>query len=182
MSKTKIGTAIEFAKNLFTTGALFETTRKTELEICSKLSREPNKVFVEYGIGHGNITLQILESIAPSSKLYAFEVNEEFCTYVAEHIKDDRLEIVNDGAENLSKYVKEEVSGFVSSIPFTFFSKEKRAQILKGTYDKLEKGGAYSQVLYSKFHFKLFEKIFDKSELKKVSRIPLEYVYHCEKN
>jgi phospholipid N-methyltransferase len=181
MSKTKIVTAFEFAKNLFTTGALFETTKKTEVEIVSKLSKQPKKVFVEYGIGHGNITKKMLDTIHATSKLYAFEVNQEFCDYVAEHIKDDRLEIINDGAENLTKYVKEDVSGFVSSIPFTFFSKEKRAQILNDTYEKLEKDGTFSQVLYSKFHFKLFDKIFDRAELKKVSRIPLEYIYHCQK-
>lgn len=182
MSKTKFGTVIDFAKNLFTTGALFETSRKTEIEIISKLSKEPHKVFVEYGVGHGNITRAILDTIHPSSKLYAFEVNEEFCEYVTEHIKDERLKIINDGAEHLSNHVKEEVAGFISSIPFTFFSKEKRRQILNGTYNKLEKNGTFSQVLYSKFHFKLFEKVFDGAHLQKTSRIPLEYVYHCYKS
>ncbi|RMG80833.1 MAG: methyltransferase domain-containing protein [Bacteroidetes bacterium] len=182
MTKSKLDTAIDFAKNLFTTGAVFQTSRKTEREICTRLSREPRKIFVEFGMGHGNITRQVLKTIAPDAKLYTFEINPEFCEYVARTLRDDRLVIVNDGAENLLKHLEgQRVAGFVSSIPFTFFAKEKRLAILRQTYDVLEPGGVFSQVLYSKFHYKIFDQVFDEADVRKISTIPLEYIYHCRK-
>ena len=172
---------MEFTKNIFTTGAFKETSRKVELEICSRLPSDPQRTIVEFGLGHGNITREILTSISPSSRLLAFEVKEEFCQYVENHIKDDRLEIVHDGAENLFEYVNGPVHGFVSSIPLTFFSREMSMQILRNAYQLLEPGCCYSQVLYSKVHLKKLREVFDEVEVERIVNIPMEYVYHCKK-
>lgn len=174
-------TSIEFTKNILVTGAFRETSRRVELEITSKLPSLPNQVIVEFGMGHGNITKEILKNISPSSKVYAFEVNKEFCDHVADEIKDDRLVIVNDGAENLKKHVSQPVNGFISSIPFTFFSKEMSRTILEGAYDALAEEHFFSQILYSKVHVKKFKNIFDEVKVKTMLNIPLECIYHCRK-
>ncbi len=181
MDFKKLKTTIAFTKNLFTTGAFTETSRKVELEICKKLPGGDHKVVVEYGMGHGNITREILKNISPTSKLYAFEVKEEFCRHVRENIQDERLIIVNDGAEHLHKHVQEPVDAFIASIPFTFFSKEVAQKIIQEAYDGLRPGGYYSQVLYTKFNYKKFVRVFDKCERIKIPNIPTEYVYHCRK-
>ena len=179
--KKALKTSLEFTKNILVTGAFKETSRRVELEITSKLPATENQVIVEFGMGHGNITREILKNISPSSKVFAFEVNEEFCDYVATHVKDDRLVIVNDGAENLHKHVGTPVHGFISSIPFTFFSKEMSNSILRGAYDSLEKKCHFSQVLYSKVHVKKFKNVFDEVKVKTMLNIPLECIYHCRK-
>ncbi len=179
--KNTIKTSLEFTKNILVTGAFKETSRRVELEITSKLPTAADQVFVEFGMGHGNITREILNTISPTSKLFAFEVNEEFCEHVSSHIHDERLVIVNDGAENLTKHVGSAVHGFVSSIPFTFFSKEMRQTILQGAYDTLENGHYFHQVLYSKVHVKKFKSVFDEVKVKTMLNIPLECVYHCKK-
>jgi len=182
MAKRKLQTAIEFTKNLFTTGAFAETSRAVELEICEHIPREPGKVVVEYGMGYGNITREILSRLAPDARLYAFEVNADFCKAVKDAIPDQRLVIVNDSAENLHKHVKEPVHGFVSSIPFTFIPKETGDRIIRDAYEKLASGGYFSQVLYSAFHFKRFERVFDECSKKGLKgHIPKEYIYHCRK-
>ena len=101
----KLKTTLEFTKNLFTTGAFSETSREVEIEICRHISDKPNQVIVEYGMGHGNLTREILNKIAPTSKVYTFEVNEEFCEHVRKELKDDRLIIINDGAENMKLHI-----------------------------------------------------------------------------
>lgn len=179
--KQKIKTSIEFSKNLFVTGAISETSQRVEHEICQRLPTERDVVIVEFGMGHGNITKAILNKISPNSKLYAFEVNEEFCEYVQKSIKDERLEIVNDGAENMNKIVKQQIDGVISSIPFSFFSKEKGMNIIQDAYDSLSDEGFYSQVLYTKFNFRKFQMIFDNCELQKFYGFPTEYIYHCQK-
>jgi len=156
----RLKTAFAFSKTVLTTGALYETSRNVEKEICTKLPDGDGMVVVEYGMGHGNITKEILKNLSPTSKLYSFEVNEDFCKHVAQEINDPRLIIVNDGAQNLRKHVEGPVHGFVSSMPFTFFSKELTNTILQGSYDALENGRYFCQILYSKIHYKKFNSYF----------------------
>lgn len=179
--KQKIKTAIEFTKNIFVTGAITETSRKVEINICKHIPTDEDVVIVEYGMGHGNITKEILSRISPNSKLYAFEVQEDFCKHVEETIQDKRLIIVNDGAENVKKYVSTNVDGIIASIPYTFFSEDMRRQIMQDSYDILASGRFYSQVLYTKFHFKKFKEVFDCCERKMSPNLPPEYIYYCYK-
>ncbi|ARV06047.1 hypothetical protein BTO04_04725 [Polaribacter sp. SA4-10] len=177
----KLKTKIEFTKNLFVTGAITETSRKVEIEICRYIPKNKDVVVVEFGMGHGNITKEILNNISPNSKLYTFEVNEEFCDHVKTLIKDDRLIIINDGAENMKRRINQKVDCVISSIPFSFFSKEKGLGILQDAYDYLSNETYYSQVLLTKFNFKKFQAIFDNSEIIKFPNFPTEYIYHCQK-
>ena len=179
--KEKIRTSIEFSKNLFVTGALTETSKKVEIEICKHIPVNKDVVVVEFGMGHGNITKAILNKISPNSKLYSFEVKEEFCDYVRKSIQDERLKIINDGAENLKEHIDHKVDAVIASIPFSFFSKEKGIRIIQDAYDTLLNEAFFSQVLYTKFNFKKFKMIFDDCEIKKFKGFPTEYIYHCKK-
>ena len=177
----KMKTSMAFAKNLFVTGAFKETSRNAEVEICKYIPKGDHKVIVELGMGHGNITREILNIISPTSKVYAFEIKKSFCDYVRNTIVDDRLIIVNDGAENIYKHIEEDIDSVIGSIPFSFFSKEKSNEIIQGSYNKLVNNAYYSQVLYTKFNFKKFEQIFNSCFMKKIKSMPTEYVYHCRK-
>lgn len=179
--KKKLKTSLAFAKNILVTGAITETSRKVEIEICKHLPKGENKIIVEFGIGHGNITQEILNTISLSSKLYAFEVNKNFCDYVREHIADDRLIIVNDSAENLNQYLNKEIDGVVSSIPFSFFSKEKSNSIIKSAYELMKHNTYFSQVLLTKFNFKKFQEVFKKYHVVSLKGGVTEHVIHCEK-
>lgn len=180
--KQKLKTSWEFAKNLFVTGAISETSRSAEVEICRHIPTGENKVIVEFGMGHGNITREILKVASPSTKVYAFEVNEKFCEHVKKTIIDDRLVIVNDGAENIKKHIPTEIHAVIASIPFSFFSKEKAMGIIQDSYDLLASNTYYSQVLYTKFNFKKFKKVFEVCDIQKLANtFPTEYIYHCQK-
>lgn len=177
----KIKTSIAFTRNLFVTGAFSETSRMAEIEICKYLPKEDHKIIIEYGMGHGNITREILKIISPTSKVYSFEVKKSFCDHVSQTIDDPRLVIINDGAENIAKHVKENIDAVIGSIPYSFFSKEKSREIIQSTYNKMVNNSYYSQVLYTKFNFKKFQPIFDHCLIKKLKNTPTEYIYHCRK-
>lgn len=179
--KKKLKTSIAFAKNILVTGAITETSRKVEIEICKHLPRDEDKVVVEFGIGHGNITQEILNTISPSSQLYAFEVNKDFCDYVRQHISDDRLIIINDSAENLDQHLDTDIDGVVSSIPFSFFSKEKSNKIIQGAYSLMKQNTYFSQVLLTKFNFKKFQEVFTKHHVVSLKGGVTEHVIHCQK-
>ncbi len=174
-------TGIQFLKNFRETGAFKETSRSVELEICTSIPSDRAVTVVEFGMGHGNITKEILSTISSDSKLYAFEVNQEFCEHVQESINDDRLVIINDGAENLKKHLNEKIDSVVSSIPFSFLSDNKGHSIIQDAYDLLETEGWFSQVLLTKFNFKKFKSVFEECEMVKLPNFPAEYIYHCQK-
>ena len=177
----KLKTGLKFTKNFFTTGAFVETNREVEVEICKHLPKYENAVVVEFGMGHGNITQEILNTISPTSKLYAFEVKKDFCDHVSQTIQDERLTIINDGAENLKRHITGEIDGVISSIPFSFFSKEKGGEIIQGAHDLLKNEAYFNQVLLTKFNFKKFQKVFEDCQLLKISTFPTYYIYHCRK-
>jgi phospholipid N-methyltransferase len=176
----KLKTSFQFTKNLLTTGAFSETSKKVEKEICKHIPKRSG-VVVEFGMGHGNITRQILNKMSDDARLFSFEVNNKFCEHVRQNLKDDRLTIVNDSAENVKKYVDSNVIAIISSIPFSFLSKETSKKVLTDSYEILLEDCYLSQVLYTKFNFKKFEKIFDQCEMITYSHIPTEHIYHCLK-
>ena len=112
----KFKTSIAYTKNLFVTGAISQSCRSVEIEICRYIPKEDHKIIVEFGMGHGNITREILNNMAPNSKLYAFEVNKSFCDHVRESITDERLVIINDGAENIKKPETMNLHSIISGI------------------------------------------------------------------
>ncbi len=180
MENTFLKTVINFTKNIKTTGAFYKTSKKVEREICSKID-ENSKIVIEFGTGFGNITKRLLSRLPADAKLYSFEVNSEFVEDVQQLIKDDRLILINDGAQNFPLYVPEEVDCIVSSIPLTIIPKEVGKDIIKKGYAALKEGQYFSQVLYSKFHKKKFETIFDEVEIIKVDNVPTGFVHHCRK-
>lgn len=178
----KIKTSIAYTKNLFVTGAISQSCRSVEIEICRNVPKEDYKIIVEFGMGHGNITREILKNMAPNSKLFAFEVNENFCDQVRNRINDERLIIINDGAENIKKHLQQEVHSVIASMPLSFFSKEKQVGIIQDVYDVLANDAYYTHSLYSKIPFKKFQKIFDSCYIEKINdNIPTAYIYHCKK-
>jgi len=177
--KGKFASALQYTKSILTTGAISETSREVEIEICNRLDAN-GKVFVEFGMGLGNITREILNRIPKDAKLYSFEVKEDFCQKVEESLFDDRLIIINDGAENIRKHVTEEVDNMVSSMPFTFFSKEKTDLIFDESKAMLKNGGFFSQILYSKIHYKKFATAFNDCEMITTNNFPTGFIYHCQ--
>ena len=181
MKIKNLKTTYAFTKNIFTTGALYETSRKAELEICAKLPSTENAIVVEFGLGHGNITREILSRLSPNAKLYSFEINKEFCEYVSDQINDDRLTIINEGAENISKHITGKVDAIVSSIPITIFPSDKKDEVLNTAYKALKPGAHFSQILYTKVLKKRISKIFDHLDIVRLFNIPMEYIHHCRK-
>ena len=180
MTNTFFKSVIDFTKNVKTTGALYQTSKQIEKEICSKINTE-TKVIIEFGTGLGNITQRILDQMPADGKLYSFEVNGEFLEDVKDLIQDDRLILINDGAQNFEKYVSEEVDCFISSIPVTLIPKEIVKSVIQKSYDALKTGNYFCQVLYSPFHKKKFSAVFEEVKIEKAASVPIGFIHHCRK-
>ncbi len=176
----RIKTAIQFAKNVRTTGALYETSRKVELEITRNISQK-DQVVIEFGLGHGNITQEILSRLSPTANLYSFEINKDFCEHVRKRISDDRLTIINDGAQTIQDYIEEPVDKIISSIPITIFPEELKEEILHKAKKALSPKGVFSQIFYTRTLTKRLKNHFSNVEVVRLFNIPMEYVHHCVK-
>lgn len=178
--KKFLKTSIEYAKSIAITGALTETSRYVEEEITRAIDGRHPQTIVELGGGHGNITRIILEKMHPDSRLYTFEIMEEFIP-ILKGIQDKRLLVVNDSAEHILKYVHpESVDCVVSSLPITILPKDLENAILTQAHYALKPKGSFHQVLYSIQRNK-FKKLYPHLQLKPTLNFPLAFVHHCNK-
>jgi phospholipid N-methyltransferase len=175
-------TAIEFTKNISETGAFTETSKSVVNEISQYVDKEKKQIIIEFGAGHGNITLGILSKMHPNSILYAFETNTEFCSVLSK-ISDERLRVVNMSAQHIKQIVEIEnsVDCIISSIPFTFIPDEVLNEILYSSFYLLKPNNYMTQVLYSQRHIKHYKKFFRNCTSKTVLNFPLAQIYSCQK-
>lgn len=115
--------------------------------ICKKIDFQGPKVIVEYGPGAGAFTVNLLRHMSPDSRLIAIERNQDFFRILQKDINDNRLHLFNDCAENVLDILRvcgeAEVDYILSGIPFSFFPRETKRQILKSAHSILKNGGKF---------------------------------------
>jgi len=180
--KDYLKTALAFTKKIKTTGAVSETSKWVIRDLTKPIDQSKKQTIIEYGAGHGNITRVALDKMHPDSKLYAFEIHEDFCN-VLRSIQDSRLHVVCDSAENVGRYVNpgESVDCIISTIPFTFIPDEILDEILANSYALLKNDAYMMQVLYSSRHIKHYKRHFSKYSTKLALNFPPASIYTCQK-
>ncbi len=153
----------ESLKNIRTTGTIVRSSRSLCKNMVKHVDFKSAKVLIELGAGDGVITEYILKKMSKDAKLLSFEVNAEFCKQLRE-IKDPRLVVIEDSAENLEKYLKkhnfEYVDSVISAIPFVTLPDELGLNIIGECERFLKTGGLFIQLHYSLLAKKLYQKIF----------------------
>ena len=156
-------------------------------EILKNIDFKNARCIVEYGPGTGCITNQILKNARKDAKILCFEINKKFCSYLRKEIKDKRLMIINDGAENISKYIKkfniEKIDCVISGLPFSTLPKNKKYTIIEATKKTLKTRGKFIAFQFFLNNFKKYlYNYFSKISTKFVPlNIPPCFVYVCEK-
>jgi len=134
-------------------GAITSTSNPVVEKIIDKIYFKNAEIIVEYGPGNGVITRILLDNMQPNTSLYVFETNENFIDDLSK-IKDSRLFIINDDAENAKSVLKnryqiEKVDYIVSTIPFTLINNNKRMRIINNSFMLLRKKGRFITYQYS---------------------------------
>ncbi len=174
----------ESIKNMKTSATVTRSSKHVCKKIIQYVDFENADVIVELGAGDGVITEHLLASMGPNTKLISFEILDQFCDKLRA-IDDDRLIVVNDSAEHLNKYLKE--NGFdkaydvVSAIPFVALPKELSKKILKEVKRNIRKGGNFSQLHYSTLVKGIYEDIFGEVKTEFVPlNIPPAFLHFCK--
>lgn len=157
--------------------------------MCSRMTQyidhHHDLAIVELGAGDGVITTYILEKMSPNAKLLVFEINPELCEVISK-IKDDRMILVNDGAQYMEVYLQkhgiEQVDTIISAIPFVVLPDNLTKEILQTCKKVLKNGGFFIQMHYVKSIQKLYRSIFGNVHTSYVPlNIPPGYVFRCIK-
>lgn len=175
-----------FIKNPKEVGSVIPSSRFLTNEIVRNINFKKSKNIVELGPGVGTFTKSILKKIEPDAKVFCFEVNKKFYSYLTENFADERLTIINAGAEkissNLRKIGVEEADCIVSGLPFNNFSSCKKRRILNEVKNSLNDKGKFILFQYTNGLDKMLEMHFNKVNRKFVPlNIPPSFVYICEK-
>ena len=180
------------------TGAVAPSSRSLAKAMLQPLSLRPGCVIAEWGPGTGVMTQGLLEILPPDGKLLAFEISARFCDYLKNKLRDQRLEILNTGAENLVEELRRRgcnrADAVVSSLALGFFSDTDRRRLMKVLAVAMDENSVYTQYQYVQGlemrngHFRRFSvrpllgEYFGSVQCKTVWRnIPPAFVYACHK-
>ena len=140
------------------------------------------RTVVEFGVGTGVYTQQILGRLRPDATFLAFEIDPKLATAVSRKLRDPRLRIVNDSAENAEAYLEgEKADVIVSSLPFTTFPAPLRENILDLSRRILSPGGTMLVLQYSPRVLPYLRSRFSQIR-RRISplNVPPAFLYACE--
>ncbi len=175
-----------FLKKPKEVASIIPTSRHVIKHIINNIDFANAEYIVEYGPGIGNTTNALLKNLKPNAKLICFETNKKFCNFLEDHIKDTRLKVINDAAQNLDFYLKKykitNIDYAVSGIPFSLINKENKKTIVRKTRDKLRTNGKFIVYQYSQHMKKYLDTYFKKiSTDLEIKNMPPTFIFACEK-
>lgn len=116
-------------------------------QVCNKIDFDHSRLIVEYGPGTGVFTNYLLRKMREDARLILIERNRNFGSILRKTIKDPRVVIFNDSAENVIETLRaceaEEADYILSGIPFMLIAKDLREKILYNTHRALKHDGKF---------------------------------------
>lgn len=176
-----------FLKNPGRVGSVAASSPFLAKEITKRADFSQAKCVVEFGSGTGSITKNILKALPSNCLLLCFEVEPEFAKKLKNEIRDPRVKIICDSAENIGKYLRqlkiEKVDYVISTIPLTTLPYRIMKEILKLSFQYLRSGGKYIQVQYSLLGRRYLRMFFPEMDINFVFlNLPPAFVYVCVKS
>jgi phospholipid N-methyltransferase len=151
-------------KTMRTTGSITPSSRFLVRQMMRPVEFSSARIIVELGAGEGVLTRELLAHMPSNCKLISFEINADFCNTLRATLLDSRFVLVEDSAEYLEKYLKE--NGFsnadfiISALPFVALPEELSQSIIQACYKNLKENGLFVQFHYSSFMKKIYRRVF----------------------
>lgn len=166
-------------------GAIMPSSEYLARRMIEDIDFNNAQYIVEYGPGTGVFTEQLLKKRNKNTVILLIEYNYEFYKLLIEKYKsENNLYIINDSAENVSKYLNEYsipyVDYIVSGLPFASLPKKVSSTILDRTKTILKSSGKFITFQYTLFKKSFINEYFDNINIKREFRnIPPAYVFSC---
>jgi phospholipid N-methyltransferase len=108
------------------------------------------RTVVEFGVGTGVYTEEVMKRLHPDAVFLAFEIEPDLASAVGASLQDPRLRVINDSAENAEAYLEgAKADIIVSSIPFTSLPADVRRSVLDAARRALAPDGQMLVLQYS---------------------------------
>lgn len=110
------------------------------------------EVVVEFGPGTGVMTRELLRLMPPQGVLLALEISPRFVHYLSETIHDERLHVVQAGAETAAAELRrrgiDHIDGVVSSLGISMMESTLADAIFRPLLPSLHRGSTVTQFQY----------------------------------
>ena len=175
-----------FLKNPKEIGSVVPSSKFLVKELLKNVEFENAKYIVEYGPGTGCVTSGILKKARNDAKILCFETNKRFYRHLKKNIKDKRLILINDSAENIMKHLKRlsipKIDYVISGLPFSILPQKKKITIIKETKKTLKDEGRFVIYQYLNSFKSCLYSYFSNISTKFVAlNIPPSFIYICGK-
>lgn len=129
------------------------TSKSGVKNVCTEIDFSRDVTVVEYGAATGVFTRFLLRQATPGSRVVAIEKNPDLHACLGRRLRDPRLSLVCDSAENVGAIMADlglgQADYVISGIPFMLFSDALKNSILENTRAVLREGGKF--LLYQTF-------------------------------
>ena len=131
-------------------GAIWPTSRWAVRDLLNMANLRQARTVVEFGIGTGVYTEEVLKRLHPDGTFLAFEIDPDLAENAATRLRDPRLRVINDSAANVEAYLEgAKADIIVSSLPFTTLPPDVRRDILDAARRTLAPDGQMLVLQYS---------------------------------
>jgi phospholipid N-methyltransferase len=131
-------------------GAVLPTSRWAVRDMLDMADLSQARHVAEFGAGTGVYTGEVLKRLRPDTRFLAFEIDPDLTAVLSERFEDDRLQIINDSAENVEGYLDgARVDIIVSGLPFTSLPEAVKQNIFKQATRVLAPDGVMLVLQYS---------------------------------
>lgn len=125
------------------------------------------EVILEFGVGDGCITEEILQRAKPTTKIIAIEINENLYQYGKEKFSNHANLYLHFGSalvfdKLLETYGITSVDFIVSSLPLSLFKQKDIEELFDKIPHHLSVGGAFIQYQYSIGKLQYLKSVFSK--------------------
>jgi phospholipid N-methyltransferase len=136
---------------------------------------------VEMGAGTGPHTREILARLAPDARFLAFEIDPVLADGLRRDLSDPRLEVINDSAEAVERYLDgQRADVVVSALPFTSLPEQVRTGLVRAARECLAEDGTMLVLQYSPFMRPKLERAFGSVEWRLVPlNVPPAFLFAC---
>lgn len=150
-----------------TSGSIAPSSKHLIQKCLDNVDFENAKVILEFGVGDGVITEEILEKVNSDCRVIAIEINENLFDYSQEKFKtQSNLSLHLASALEFDEVLKKEgidkVDYVISSLPLSLFKQEEIDNLFDKIPNYLSDKGAFVQYQYSIGKYGYLKKVFDK--------------------
>lgn len=150
-----------------TSGSIAPSSKYLVQKCLKHVDFEKAKVILEFGVGDGVITEEIIKKAKPDCKVIAIEINENLFDYTRQKLGTiNNLELVLGSAWDfdniLAQHDIDKVDYIISSLPLSLFKKHEIENLFERIPAALSANGAFIQYQYSIGKYAYLKTVFNK--------------------